>query len=95
MTHPHPQVFLPKSVDLPERKGLEFSLSAKKCKRVWKSMKRQRLDIGSPVSGLRCSPPDSRNRSSRLEKKPGKNTPYTPRQFARISKERSCERGNL
>jgi len=36
---PHPWVFFAKSSELLENKRLEFLAGAKKCKRVWKSMK--------------------------------------------------------
>jgi hypothetical protein len=44
---PPPRVFLRKSAGTLENNGVDFWLNAKKCKRVRKSMKRQRLEFGS------------------------------------------------
>ncbi len=42
---PHTRVFFAKSVELHENKWVEFLICAKKCKRVWNSLKRKDLNI--------------------------------------------------
>jgi hypothetical protein len=51
---PHPRVFLTKSAETLENKRVEFSGSAKKCKRVRKSVKGKELVTGdrSPVTDV-------------------------------------------
>jgi hypothetical protein len=41
---PPPGMFLAKSVELFEKNGVTISVSAKKRKRVWKSLKRQEIE---------------------------------------------------
>src|SRR6266702_7342404 len=43
--YPHPRVFCPKSPELHENKRVEFLTGARKCKRVWNSLKRKDLNI--------------------------------------------------
>jgi hypothetical protein len=43
-THPHPGCFWAKSAQSLEKKRVEFFVSAKKCKRVRKNLKRKGID---------------------------------------------------
>src|SRR6266571_7479673 len=49
---PHTRVFFAKSVELHENKWVEFLICAKKCKRVWNSLKRKDLNIVVVTSGV-------------------------------------------
>ena len=45
-THPHPGWFWAKSAESLEKKKVEFFVSAKKRKRVWKNLKKKGIDCG-------------------------------------------------